>query len=81
MTAMQMVTVQLPDLRPNSDGSVRCAGGPLIRVLHVALMTDRGADAEPVGPAPFVLSLLATSSRWLLASPLLEESVGRHSSC
>lgn len=74
ITAMQMVTMQRLDLRPNNDGSVCCAVGPLIKVLHATLMTDRG-ERMPARLAP-PISLLAAFIT--VVAGRLEESLGRH---
>lgn len=78
MTAMQMVTVQRLDLRQNNDGSVCCAVGQLIRLLHVALMTDRGESASLVCSTHLSARCFYHRGHWQLLQPELEESVGRH---
>lgn len=67
MAAVQTATEQRRELRPNNDGSVCCTAEPLIRVLHAALMTDRGESAGPAGPAHLSARRSDRRGRWQLA--------------
>lgn len=70
-----MAAEQRRELRPNNDGSVCCTAEPLIRVLHAALMTDRG-ESLPAPPTSLHAARIAGVAG---SSPELEESVGRSS--
>lgn len=63
----QTATEQRREFRPNNDGSVCCTAEPLIRVLHAALMTDRGESAGPAGSAHLSAHRLDRRGRWQLA--------------